>query len=74
MKTIATTFCDFETLIKKHIYVDKTDLLGRLVSGREDRNFFISRPRRFGKSLLLSTLEAIFRGRRDLSRGSRLAR
>ena len=74
MKTIATTFCDFDTLIKNHIYVDKTDLLWRLVSGKEDRNFFISRPRRFGKSLLLSTLEAIFRGRRDLFKGLKISK
>lgn len=49
------------------VYVDKTDLVWRLV---HDRDYaFLSRPRRFGKSLLVSTLEAYFEGRRELFRG-----
>ena len=50
-------------------YVDKTALLYPLVTRGRDSFFFISRPRRFGKSLMLSTLENIFRGRRDLFKG-----
>ena len=47
-------------------YVDKTDLLYQLASSKADAQFFISRPRRFGKSLMLSTLQAMFEGRREL--------
>ena len=49
------------------VYVDKTDLVYRLV--HEGTVYFLGRPRRFGKSLLLSTLEAYFLGRKDLFRG-----
>ena len=47
-------------------YVDKTALLYPLITRGRDAFFFISRPRRFGKSLMLSTLEYLFQGRRDL--------
>jgi len=47
------------------IYVDKTARIHRLITG-SGRAFFLSRPRRFGKSLLCSTLEAVFKGRREL--------
>ena len=61
---------DFESLItnEKAKYVDKTDLLYQLCDDA-DQQLFISRPRRFGKSLMLSTLKAMFEGRRDLFRG-----
>ena len=49
------------------IYVDKTDLIYRLVKG--GNYYFLSRPRRFGKSLLISTLKAYFEGRKDLFEG-----
>jgi len=48
-------------------YVDKTDLVFSIVNG--GKYYFLSRPRRFGKSLLLSTLEAYFSGRKDLFEG-----
>ena len=48
-------------------YVDKTDLIYKLV--KADRYFFLSRPRRFGKSLLVSTLQYYFEGRKDLFTG-----
>jgi len=51
-----------------YIYVDKTARIHRLVSSGEGA-FFLSRPRRFGKSLLCSTLGAIFEGRRELFKG-----
>lgn len=51
----------------KYLYVDKTALVYDLVNRNE--YVFLSRPRRFGKSLLLSTIEAYFQGRRDLFRG-----
>lgn len=48
-------------------YVDKTEYVWRLVT--QGKYYFLSRPRRFGKSLFLSTIEAFFRGRRDLFKG-----
>jgi len=48
-----------------YIYADKTPQIYRLISGVKGA-FFLSRPRRFGKSLLCSTLGAVFEGRRDL--------
>ena len=47
-----------------YVYVDKTDLIYSLVS--EGKIYFLSRPRRFGKSLLISTLESYFLGRKEL--------
>ena len=59
---------DFEVLRKKdYLYVDKTALIYQLT--RTDYSNFLSRPRRFGKSLLVSTLEAYFQGRKELFRG-----
>ena len=49
------------------VYVDKTALIYQLV--KQGRYYFLSRPRRFGKSLLVSTLEAYFQGRRELFEG-----
>ena len=49
------------------IYVDKTALIYRMVNA--DTAFFLSRPRRFGKSLLVTTLEAYFQGHRALFEG-----
>ena len=69
---IAQDISDFRELReKKFIYVDKTEPLYRLIEGIDigGKLFFISRPRRFGKSLMLSTLECIFRGERDLFQG-----
>ena len=54
-----------------YVYVDKTGYIYRLLSG--GKYYFLSRPRRFGKSLLLSTIEAYFNGRRDLFDGLALA-
>ena len=54
----------FETIrIDNYVYADKTDLVYKLAQGHV---CFLSRPRRFGKSLLLSTLKAYFEGRKDL--------
>jgi hypothetical protein len=47
-----------------YVYVDKTAFIYRLVT--EGKPYFLSRPRRFGKSLLLSTLKAYFEGKKDL--------
>ena len=48
-----------------YLYIDKTQYIWNLVHGGGEA-FFLSRPRRFGKSLLLSTMQAYFEGRRDL--------
>lgn len=50
-----------------YVYVDKTAYVHTLVSG--GKYYFLSRPRRFGKSLLMSTIEAYFQGRRELFKG-----
>ncbi len=50
-----------------YLYVDKTALVYDIVKG--GKYYFLSRPRRFGKSLLISTLEAYFQGKRELFRG-----
>ena len=49
------------------IYVDKTAHIYNLAAG--GKYFFLSRPRRFGKSMLLSTLEAYFQGKKHLFKG-----
>ena len=54
---------------KEKKYVDKTDLLYELARDKTDAQLFISRPRRFGKSLMLSTLKAMFECRRELFEG-----
>ena len=65
---ITTSYSSFETIRKEgYLYVDKTAYLYRLVTGSD--MYFLSRPRRFGKTLTVSTLEAIFQGRRELFKG-----
>ena len=49
------------------VYVDKTALVHKMA--QEGNYYFLSRPRRFGKSLLISTLKAYFEGRKDLFQG-----
>ncbi len=57
----------FERLITENrIYVDKTDLIYQLVRPSGSFVYFLSRPRRFGKSLLISTLKSIFEGKKEL--------
>lgn len=59
---------NFEKIRKEgYVYVDKTALMYKLV--KSGSYFFLSRPRRFGKSLLISTLEAYFEAKRDLFEG-----
>lgn len=50
-----------------YVYVDKTEYIHKLINSY--RFVFLSRPRRFGKSLLISTLESFFKGRRELFKG-----
>ena len=51
----------------KFLYVDKTPFLFKLA--HSNRVYFLSRPRRFGKSLFLSTLKNYFLGQKELSKG-----
>ena len=58
----------FEEIIEEgYVYIDKTPSIYKLIS--EGKIYFLSRPRRFGKSLLLSTLKAIFQGKKELFKG-----
>ncbi len=70
MKPITTSIFTFEKLVEGgYVYVDKTAMLYDLIRPPFGVVYFLSRPRRFGKSLTISTLDAVFRGRRELFRG-----
>ena len=56
---------------RNYCYIDKTDLIYQLI--KSGQYYFLSRPRRFGKSLLISTLEAYFQGKKELFKGLALA-
>ena len=59
---------DFSKIRKEgYLYVDKTPLIHQLAS--QSGYYFLSRPRRFGKSLLISTMEELFKGQRELFKG-----
>ena len=59
---------NFEKIRKDgYLYVDKTALIHQLVT--TGSYYFLSRPRRFGKSVLISTLEAYFQGKKELFKG-----
>ena len=61
----------FDQLINGgYVYVDKTDLVYSLVT--EGKIYFLGRPRRFGKSLLVSTLEHYFLGHKELFKGLKI--
>ena len=62
----------FRTIREKGwFYVDKTDFIYRMAT--EGQYYFLSRPRRFGKSLLVSAMEAYFLGRKDLFEGLKIS-
>jgi len=64
----------FKKLREKHcVYVDKTAYLRRLAVG-PNACFFLARPRRFGKSVMISTLKALFDARKDLFEGLAIAK
>lgn len=67
-KTYPIGIQNFESLRNdNYFYVDKTKLVYQLA--KSGRYYFLSRPRRFGKSLLISTLEAYFEGKKELFKG-----
>ena len=70
MQPITKDNCDFPTLRQNGcVYVDKTACFHRLAKDPQAHLFFLARPRRFGKSLMISTLKAMFQGRKDLFEG-----
>ena len=69
LKPLPTTTASFRKMIEgNYLYIDKTEYIYQLVQNPTGA-WFLSRPRRFGKSLLISTLEELFQGNRDLFRG-----
>ncbi len=72
MRLYTAGIADFERIRQDgRIYIDKTDLIYKLT--KESQFVFLSRPRRFGKSLLCSTLAYYFKGRKDLFEGLAIA-
>ena len=60
---------DFKTLREGNaLYIDKTEFIEKIVKSNS-KYYFLARPRRFGKSLFLSTLRYFFEGRRELFKG-----
>ncbi len=69
MKDITSSVYTFEKLIEGNfLYVDKTEYIWKLVQPAYGQ-YFLSRPRRFGKSLTISTLESLFSGKKELFKG-----
>jgi len=65
MKGLPTGMQYFKEIIENnYLYVDKTEFVHKMVS--TGKYYFLSRPRRFGKTLLVSTLEELFKGNKDL--------
>ena len=70
MEKIATDTYSFADIREGgFVYVDKTAILKILADGSIGKQFFVARPRRFGKSLAISTLQCLFEGRRELFQG-----
>ena len=68
MKALPIGIQTFSEIINRNcVYVDKTDLIYNMASSQ--KYYFLSRPRRFGKSLLISTLKSYFEGKKDLFKG-----
>lgn len=68
-KSLPTSTSAFRDIIDGgYLYIDKTKFVYELVNGSKGA-YFLSRPRRFGKSLFVSTLEELFRGNRSLFQG-----
>ena len=70
MQTVNKDSNDFgEIRTRNYVYVDKTAWFHRLATAEGAKMFFLARPRRFGKSLMISTLKAMFEGRKELFKG-----
>ena len=69
MKDLTSSVYSFENLIKGNfLYIDKTEYIWQLIRPA-NAMYFLSRPRRFGKSLTISTLKAVFEGKKELFKG-----
>ena len=68
MKLTTYVFNFYDLVQGNFLYVDKTEYIWRLI-GPMSEGYFLSRPRRFGKSLLISTLKAVFQGKKELFKG-----
>ena len=69
MKELTSSIYSFEILRREgYLYIDKTEFIWKLISSVGE-SYFLSRPRRFGKSLTLSTLKAVFEGKKELFNG-----
>ena len=69
MKNLTSSVYSFEKLVNEgYLYVDKTEYIWQLIN-HVGESYFLSRPRRFGKSLTLSTLKAVFEGKKELFKG-----
>ncbi|OQX80669.1 MAG: hypothetical protein B6D61_01745 [Bacteroidetes bacterium 4484_249] len=66
MKKLPIGIQEFSEFGKDYLYIDKTEHIFKLLQGKY---YFLSRPRRFGKSLLLNTIKEIFKGRKELFEG-----
>lgn len=64
MKKLPIGIQTFSELIEGNYYVDKTALIAELIDS--GKYYFLARPRRFGKSLLVSTLKSLFAGEKAL--------
>jgi len=68
MKKLSTSISDFEELRQNnYLYIDKTEFLAKIIS--RDKYYFLSRPRRFGKTLFVDTLEKFYQGKKELFKG-----
>ena len=69
MKNITSSVYSFEKLRNEgYLYVDKTEFIWNLINPAGE-SYFLSRPRRFGKSLTISMLKAVFEGKKELFKG-----
>ncbi len=69
MKELTSSVYTFSDLIRGNfLYVDKTEYIWKMIRPSKEM-YFLSRPRRFGKSLTVSTLEAVFNGEKELFKG-----
>ena len=69
MKNLTSSVYNFEDLIQgDFLYVDKTEYIWQMIKPAKEM-YFLSRPRRFGKSLTVSTLKAVFEGKKELFKG-----
>lgn len=67
LKPLPTGVSDINVVFKNNfLYIDKTEFAYKMV--KNPGKFFLSRPRRFGKSMLLSIFEEIFKGNKELKR------